>query len=77
LTDNLLNSDDLTEMLSQYGQQHVLQHWSHLNSAEQANLTAQLSGIDLAELASLVNGKDEDTDFGALAGKASSPPAVP
>ena len=76
MTDNLLNSDDLNEMLSQYGQQHVLQHWSHLNSAEQANLTAQLSGIDLAELASLVNGKDEDTDFGALAGKASSPPAV-
>ncbi len=76
LTDNLLNSDDLKEMLVRYGQQHVLQHWSQLNSEEQSNLTAQLSGIDLAELASLVNGQDEDMDFGALASRASSPPAV-
>ncbi|HBV62486.1 MAG TPA: UDP-N-acetylglucosamine pyrophosphorylase [Rhodopirellula sp.] len=76
LTDNLVNFNNLHEMLTQYGQQHVLQHWSHLNSQEQSNLTAQLSGIDLAELASLVNGQDEDTDFGALARRASSPPAV-
>ena len=76
MTDNLLNDDDLNTMLTQYGQQHVLQHWSHLNSEEQSNLKAQLSGIDLAELASLINGQDEDTDFGALASRASSPPAV-
>lgn len=76
MTDNLLNDDDLNKMLTKYGQQHVLQHWTRLNSEEQSNLKAQLSGIDLAELASLVHGQDEETDFGALSSRASSPPAV-
>jgi UDP-N-acetylglucosamine/UDP-N-acetylgalactosamine diphosphorylase len=76
LTDNLLNYDRLNEMLTQYGQQHVLQRWSQLNPEQQANLAGQLSRIDLTELASLVSGEDKATDFGALASRASSPPAV-
>ncbi len=76
MTDNPQKSDALKESLSQYGQQHVLQHWSQLNAEQQSNLGKQLSGVDLAELASLVRGQDEATDFGALASRASSPPAV-
>lgn len=76
MTDNPQKSDALKESLSQYGQQHVLQHWSQLNAEQQSNLRKQLSGVDLAELASLVRGQDEATDFGALASRASSPPAV-
>lgn len=71
-----LNLDDLKELLAQYDQQHVLRHWSQLDSGQQSNLAAQLDGIDLAELASLVSGQDEATDFSALASRASSPPAV-
>ena len=76
MTDNPLNFDDLKEALAQYGQQHVLQHWPQLNSEQKSNLTAQLSRVDLAELVSLACGEDEVTDFGALASRASSPPAV-
>jgi UDP-N-acetylglucosamine/UDP-N-acetylgalactosamine diphosphorylase len=76
LTDNPLKFDGLNKLLTQYGQQHVLQHWSQLDPEQQVNLAEQLSSIDLAELASLVSGQDEPTDFSALASRASSPPAV-
>lgn len=76
LTDNPLSPDELKQTLALYGQQHVLQHWSQLTCEQQANLTAQLSGVDLAELANLFSGQNEETDFGALASRASSPPAV-
>ena len=70
LTDNPLSPDELKQTLALYGQQHVLQHWSQLTCEQQANLTAQLSGVDLAELANLVSGQNEETDFGALASRA-------
>lgn len=76
LTGNLMKFDELKERLTVYGQQHVLHHWSQLDSDQQSNLAAQLHGIDLAGLASLVDGQDEATDFGALASRAISPPAV-
>lgn len=76
MTDNPQNFDDLKQTLSQYGQQHVLQYWSQLDTDQKSKLTTQLSGVDLAELARLVRGQDDATDFAALASRASSPPAV-
>ena len=66
MTDNLLNDDDLNTMLTQYGQQHVLQHWSHLSSEEQSNLKAQLGGIDLAELAKAFQHQIDNKHFGKI-----------
>ena len=76
LTDKPLNYDRLSGILAEFGQEHVLRHWSDLDANQRANLSEQLNGIDLAELASLISGEDETTDFAGMAMRAGSPPAV-
>jgi UDP-N-acetylglucosamine/UDP-N-acetylgalactosamine diphosphorylase len=76
LTDKSLNYDRLSGMLGEFGQEHVLRHWADLDAEQRENLSEQLKGIDLSELASLVSGEDKATDFAGLAMRAGSPPAV-
>jgi UDP-N-acetylglucosamine/UDP-N-acetylgalactosamine diphosphorylase len=76
LTDNLTSYDRLSELLAEFGQQHVLRHWAELDDVQRETLASQLNEIDLTELARLISGKDKHTDFAALAMRASSPPAV-
>ena len=76
LTDNPLSFDSLYALLAEFGQQQVLDHWHQLSQEQQTTLASQVRGLDLAELASLVRGKDEGDDFKALAVRAVSPPAV-
>jgi len=71
-----LNYDRLHGILAEFGQEHVLKHWSDLDGEQRANLSEQLNGIDLVELASLISGEDKTTDFAGLAMRANSPPAV-
>ena len=49
LTDKPLNYDRLSGILAEFGQEHVLRHWSDLDANQRANLSEQLNGIDLAE----------------------------
>jgi len=76
LTDNPLSFDSLHELLAEFDQQHVLDHWHQLSHDQQTTLASQVRGLDLPELASLVRGEDEGIDFRELAVRADSPPAV-
>ncbi len=50
---------DLLHRLSQHGQLHVVQGWESLTIPQRIDLVFQLSGLDVAELASLYKRKDE------------------
>ena len=61
-----MNDHHLLGRLSSFGQSHVLRFWDRLSDAQRAALTAQLSRIDLAEIARLYAGRGDVEDFGRL-----------
>ncbi|MEM9586656.1 MAG: UDPGP type 1 family protein [Planctomycetota bacterium] len=62
--------------LVQYDQQQVLRFWDQLDSAERDRLRGQVDALDLEQLARLIGGQDDATDFESLAARAATPPAV-
>ncbi|SMP71924.1 UDP-N-acetylglucosamine/UDP-N-acetylgalactosaminediphosphorylase [Neorhodopirellula lusitana] len=68
--------DQLLESLQQYGQEHVLKYWNELDELAQKQFADQIENVDLAELANLIEGKDDEIDFADLAARAELPPAV-
>ncbi|TWT56099.1 UTP--glucose-1-phosphate uridylyltransferase [Allorhodopirellula solitaria] len=68
--------DELTALLAPYDQTHILRYWDELDSASRDQLAAQVQAIDLAELADLVSGAEEPTDYAAMARGATLPLAV-
>jgi len=65
----------LEQLLTPYGQQHLLTFWDELTPAERDALAAQIQQIDFAEIARLRSLADQQTDWLALARRAESPPA--
>jgi UDP-N-acetylglucosamine/UDP-N-acetylgalactosamine diphosphorylase len=51
--------EDLTRILRDFGQEHVLAWWDRLSDAERTDLVEQLRGIDLQQLARLYNNRDK------------------
>ena len=43
-------SSDLWELLSEYGQEHLLTYWDQLNPTQQQQLESQLRAIDLSQI---------------------------
>ncbi|MGI9474624.1 MAG: UTP--glucose-1-phosphate uridylyltransferase [Rubripirellula sp.] len=66
----------LRDQLAASGQDHVFRFWGELDPAQRERLQTQLAGLDLNELATLVGGENEKTDFAEMASNASAPPAV-
>ncbi len=66
----------LENHLKSFNQQHLLRYWEQLDAASRAALTAEIQGIDFAELSQLVSGDDHAVDFKALAARAQPPRAV-
>ena len=61
----------LTDQLSRYGQQHVLQYWDDLDDDQRKNLVAQLENVDFELIQSLWKqfrgGVPDVRDFSKLA----------
>jgi UDP-N-acetylglucosamine/UDP-N-acetylgalactosamine diphosphorylase len=66
----------LESILAPHGQMHLLTFWDKLSSDEQASLAEQIDHIDFGLLARLHHGDHTVDDWGALASRAESPPAV-
>ena len=66
----------LKEVLTRYGQTHLLRFESQLTSDQLERLHGQLSQIDFAQLQRLIDNQDDRLDWSALASRATPPPAV-
>ena len=62
--------------LEPFGQEHLLQFWDELDSAERTRLADQIDGIDLEQIAALFAGDVDQPDWAALSRQAAPTPAV-
>src|SRR5579872_1121127 len=49
---------EIVELLSRYGQQHLMFGWEHLSAVEKDDLTQQISRIDFSKLSQLYANRD-------------------
>lgn len=70
------NSGSIAELLKQYGQDHLIQFLSELDSSQQEKLLDQVRQIDWKQLDGLIASAAEKTDWQSLAQRADSPPAM-
>ena len=63
------------DLLSQYGQEHILRFWGELTQAERAAFTEQIMSIDLDRLDRLANGEVACCDADGLSDRIAAPPA--
>ena len=68
--------DDLRRRLTEAGQQHLLDGWDKLEIDEQQRLARQIDRLDLDLIRELSQSLDDQTDWAALAERATSPRAV-
>lgn len=71
-----MTRDELQSRLAPYGQEQVLRFWDELDDRQRQQLRDQIEELDLSQLKTLIEGKDEQTDFAALAAAATTPPSV-
>jgi UDP-N-acetylglucosamine/UDP-N-acetylgalactosamine diphosphorylase len=71
-----VNFQKLNDKLTACNQQHLLRFWDQLSDASRNNLAAQIANVDFAHMRSLIGGSHQATDWGALAARAKSPPAI-
>jgi UDP-N-acetylglucosamine/UDP-N-acetylgalactosamine diphosphorylase len=67
---------DLRRRLEAYDQLHLLVHWDRLSPAQRERFATQIGDVDFDALRRLVRGEKKAEDWGALAARAVSPPAV-
>jgi UDP-N-acetylglucosamine/UDP-N-acetylgalactosamine diphosphorylase len=67
---------DVSTLLAQHGQEHLLTFWPELSGAQREQLVADLRSVDFDLVASLFRHGETVQDWAALAGRAESPPAV-
>ncbi|HEX3870382.1 MAG TPA: UDPGP type 1 family protein [Pirellulales bacterium] len=68
--------NELHKRLEAHGQTHLLQFWDKLKPTQRKELAEQIEQIDFSLLARLHHGEHTVDDFGAMASRAESPPAV-
>lgn len=66
----------LQSKLASYGQEHLLQFWDQMDSAQQKQLTEQIEKIDFDRLKRLTAAADSEVDVEAAALRAEPPRAV-
>lgn len=71
-----MNTETIAGHLRQHGQEHLQPFVDKLAPDEQKRLWEQIQNIDLAQLAKLVSASEDPVDWGALAKRSNSPPAV-
>lgn len=67
---------ELTTILAPFDQTQVLRYWDELDAEAREQLATQIRAVDLSELASLVSGDEQPTDYAAMAREATMPLAV-
>ncbi len=67
--------DELQQLLSRFGQEHLLMFWDQLNEAERRQLAAEIREVDFALLKSLRGGQANE-DWASKAMRAIPPPAA-
>jgi UDP-N-acetylglucosamine/UDP-N-acetylgalactosamine diphosphorylase len=75
LSQGVSRKDALLQLLTAYGQEHLVQFWEQLNTAERDQLSEQIAKIDHGQLARLFRGNVQGPDWAALAARAKAPPA--
>ncbi|HEY1064787.1 MAG TPA: UDPGP type 1 family protein [Pirellulales bacterium] len=73
-----MDQAQLESVLKQYGQEHVMRHWSQLDENGRKALIQQVAAIDFPELLASCSGSGHGAgpDWKALAARAELPPAV-
>ena len=67
--------DELLDILSPHGQEHLLRFWDRLDAAGRESLARQVRAVDWALIERLYHGRHDQTDFRQLADRAEPPPA--
>lgn len=71
-----MNNHDLLNRLGSCEQSHALRFWDRLSESQRASLAAQLSRIDLEEIARLYARRGDVADFGRLLERMEPLPAI-
>ena len=66
----------LRTRLNRYGQQHLLDFWDRLDTTARAHLAQQIAAVDFELVARLFRETESAIDWGRLAERADSPPAI-
>ncbi len=74
--DMYADQQSLMELLSRYDQQHLLRFWDELDDLQRTALAEQIRRIDFPALHAEFQRGGTETDWGALARRATSPAAV-
>ncbi len=67
---------ELLSLLAPYGQEHLLAFWDELDEKQRASLAGQIARLDLALIDRLYHQGDRRADYGAMAARSQSPPAI-
>lgn len=68
--------DSVLARLREFDQEHLLRFWGELKAPERARLLDEIESVDFALLDELRGKQSTEVDWGALAARATSPPAV-
>jgi len=68
--------DPIHSKLAPFQQEHTLRFWDQLDAAGRRRLAAQIEAIDLPLIQKLTSGKEEKTDWAAVADRIEPAPAV-
>jgi UDP-N-acetylglucosamine/UDP-N-acetylgalactosamine diphosphorylase len=66
----------LQDLLTGHGQQHLIQFWDSLDDAGRVQLAEQIEAVDFEQIDALFNGNVDQPDWAALAHRATPPPAM-
>ena len=72
----MLVHDALLQLLDKHQQSHLCQFWDQLDPQQQTQLSEQIANVDFEELRTAVGKTPSDNDWGALAARSTSPPAI-
>jgi len=67
---------ELEQILDPVGQRHLIQFWDQLTAGQRERLALQIRSLDWSFMDSLDQVSDQATDWGELAERAESPPAI-
>ncbi len=68
--------DELLEILTPHGQQHLLAFWDKLDETGRRRLAEQIRAVDFGQIGELYRQRDEAADYRALAERAGPPPGI-
>lgn len=71
-----MTNDELRILLAPHGQEHLIEFWDDLTSAQRENLASQLTAVDFPRLLATFRAPHSTENWADLARRAESPPAI-